>query len=183
MATVTIEYYGMEGQGRTVTEAKRDAGAKIEKALGGDWTPRLLTSRGWTILLYREPSGWHSAITCDADSGPRTGNVHGTNYRDYEDCHESALAHLGQLSWDGAEMLPPCLQCEFSREMQRSGGARRLVSEFSSWRGFQMAFKYARRVGISTDHNVLHRWACDHAREFSDKGADYVPGAALAVAV
>ena len=38
-ASTTIEYFGMSGSGRTVTEAKRDAGAKIERH--GKWLARL----------------------------------------------------------------------------------------------------------------------------------------------
>lgn len=33
--TIKITYYGMDGEGRTVKEAKADAGTKIEAALKG----------------------------------------------------------------------------------------------------------------------------------------------------
>jgi hypothetical protein len=52
---VTIEYYGVNGTGRNVTEAKRDAGEQIRKALDGDYTPSLIHWGGYTVMFWREP--------------------------------------------------------------------------------------------------------------------------------
>jgi len=59
MKQITIEYYGMTGQGATVKEAKQDAGRRISEALDGDYTPLLVTWRGTTAVMSRSPkSGW-----------------------------------------------------------------------------------------------------------------------------
>jgi hypothetical protein len=55
MATVRVTHYGMDGSGRNVTEAKRDAGRKIEAALSGHYTPEVAARKGWAALVFREP--------------------------------------------------------------------------------------------------------------------------------
>lgn len=59
MTKITLEYYGMPGEGRTVKEAKQDAGARIEKALDGDYSPILVQWNGLVCVAYRHPMhGW-----------------------------------------------------------------------------------------------------------------------------
>lgn len=57
--SVSITYFGMDGIGRTVTEAKRDAGAKIERALNGNYWPVMLSAGEHTYIAYRDPCGWN----------------------------------------------------------------------------------------------------------------------------
>ncbi len=55
-----ITYHGMDGTGRTLTEARRDAGTKIEQALAGPYDPILLPLPDGTIMVgFRTPAeGW-----------------------------------------------------------------------------------------------------------------------------
>jgi hypothetical protein len=55
-----ITYHGMNGTGRNITEARRDAGLKIEQALSGSYDPVLLPLPDGTILVgFRTPTdGW-----------------------------------------------------------------------------------------------------------------------------
>ncbi len=55
-----ITLHGMDGTGRTLTEARRDAGAKIEQALSGSYDPILLPLPNGTIMVgFRTPTeGW-----------------------------------------------------------------------------------------------------------------------------
>lgn len=61
---VRITYYGMEGVGKNVTEAKRDAGSRIEEALKGDHEPVIIGDLArYAALLFRTPQhGWTYAV-------------------------------------------------------------------------------------------------------------------------
>lgn len=60
---ITLSYYGVDGTGPTVTAAKNDAGRKIEAMLKGDYTPRLIQYRTFTMVLFRDPfRGWVSSL-------------------------------------------------------------------------------------------------------------------------
>ena len=57
--SVRVTYYGMEGEGRTVKEAREDAGRKVERALSGDYTPVILRLGNIMFLVHRSPQyGW-----------------------------------------------------------------------------------------------------------------------------
>jgi hypothetical protein len=140
MATVRLEYYGVEGVGRTVTEAKRDAGRKIEASLAGYYNPELLEWRGWAILLYRTPAAWHYSIVVEPTAGVRAGVVYGNfrHDRDHKEAKADALAHLAQLGWthDDGENSPDFLSPPQAREMR-------------SWAQFQLRYKTARDRGLT----------------------------------
>ena len=54
-----VDVGGVTGQGRTKTEARADAEAKIERWLEGDYTPIYLSCQGVQALVWREPQlGW-----------------------------------------------------------------------------------------------------------------------------
>lgn len=169
MATVTIEYFGMDGAGRTLTDAKKDAGRKIEAAMKGSYEPTVLASRGVVILLWRDPYGWrHSTITDGGDDKGNGGFRDKLSYssgNDYAYTLQSALSHLAQQTWDGAEELPPCLGSAASLIVRRDINGRAVLGEFKSWRGFQLAYKVAIANGI--DDNARHQWACEHGHEYA----------------
>lgn len=168
MATVRITYFGMDGQGATVTEAKRDAGAKIESAMNGSYEPEVLSSRGWAIILWRSPQGWHSNIIAEPKDGFRQRINGGSGRDDRTAGRASALLNLARLSWDGSELIPPCLE-EVSRLSALNNGrdtdGRRLLGEFRSWRGFQLAYRRATANGLADCE--AHTWACHHSAEFA----------------
>lgn len=149
MARVTIEYYGMDGTGATVTEAKKDAGAKITAALTGSYTPHVLTHKGYAILIWREPNGWHNRIIADPSDGIRTdsrgmGFCPGDSERD---AIRGAQRHLAQLGWqhdDGPE-APEFLTDRHDR------------ADFRSWAVFQLRHRAARAYGLNP--NDAHSWA------------------------
>jgi len=54
-----VDVGGVTGQGRTKTEARADAHAKIERWLEGDYSPVHLSCQGVQALVWREPRlGW-----------------------------------------------------------------------------------------------------------------------------
>lgn len=146
MATVRITYYGMEGEGKNLTEAKRDAGRKIEAAFSGNYTPEILSHRGYAILLAREPSGWGARIIVDPD-GIRDGRVWISGQETYEDAKRGALTHLAQLGWQDADgKTPP----DFLKD-------RRAIADFVSWAEFQLRYIEGRNRGIP--ESDLHDYA------------------------
>ena len=138
---VTISYFGMPGQGRTITEAKKDAGAKITRALDHDYTPTLLSYRGIQCLIWRTPEGICSCL-------PDTGKITGRTFH-YSDnmAHvvEQQWFHLAQLGWDGKETEPEMLPAEYR-------------SQFKSWVRFQLRYTEARSQGKSDTE--AHQYAC-----------------------
>ena len=51
-------------QGRTLNDARGKALARAGRALTGDYTPEIFAYREYAYLLWREPSGYFSAIIC-----------------------------------------------------------------------------------------------------------------------
>lgn len=147
MATVTVDYFGMSGTGRTVTEAKRDAGAKLQKAMEGDYAPHFLHYRGYAILVTRSPHGWDTAIICEPTGFRDGGRVSvSANYHTEEEVLSSARSQLAQLGWTHEDGLtaPGWL----NRDEQR---------EFLWWAEFQLRFRTATQAGLC--HNDAHSYA------------------------
>lgn len=170
MSKVSIEYYGMDGMGRTLTEAKKDAGMKIEQAMKGSYEPKVIASRGYVILVWRDPYGWRSSYITDGgdDKGGNDGFREQLSYSSghvFKEAYQSALMSLAQATWDGQEQLPPCLGDASSLLKRRDVDGKSMLSEFAHWRGFQLAYRAARANGIE-DH-ACHQWACEHTAEFA----------------
>ena len=94
--TIRIEYFGMEGSGPTVKEARADAGQKIEKALRGSYEPQVIAFDGQMAILWREPKhGWLYGRIVD-------GALHPGGMGAEESCDEAkarARFDLAQLAW------------------------------------------------------------------------------------
>jgi len=109
MPTVRIDYFGMDGSGRNVTEAKKDAGAKIEEALSGDYSPVLIRSNGEGVLIFREPKyGWGYALIHPDTQGVIRSN--GSAYPTKNEAELKARNHLAQIIFthdgpDGSEVI------------------------------------------------------------------------------
>ena len=169
---VNITYFGMEGQGNTMTDAKKDAGRKIEEAMTGSYQPVMLQSRGIAVILWRDPQGWRYNTITDEQGKLREDAFRSycSGRTDYYEEYASALLHLAQMTWDGQEERPPCLDevsTINSRHTVNDNAGRRLLGEFKSWRGFQLAYRHAKASNIGNGDCEWHRWACDHASEFA----------------
>ncbi len=164
MKRVQVTHLGMQGYGLGKAEAKKDAIANIEKAMLGSYTPTLITCRAYTLMLWRDPMGWHSSIIRD-ESGMRTDVSYSTGSQDYYEEYASALLHLAQCSWDGNEEFPPFLQEIALRHPVTQSDGWKLLREFASWRRFQMAYKYAKANAIGVNDHEWHSWACGHSQE------------------
>lgn len=150
MATaITLTYFGFEGAGRTVTEAKKDAGRKIEQAFEGDYTPEVFAYRGHSYLVWRTPEGWCNRAVAGPD-GPRDGKLyacanHGHDRR--KDCVREVLSHLAQIAWVESDgQTPPAFLTD-----------RDSLSDYRTWTEFQLRYADARRRGMD-DHDA-HSYA------------------------
>ena len=73
---INLTYYGMEGSGATVKEAKLDAGRKIEAALSGYHFPTIITKTvgevTYTVFVFRMLNQWgYSTIKHGAEKDGR----------------------------------------------------------------------------------------------------------------
>ncbi len=163
MATVRVEYCGMDGEGKTLTAARQDAARKAEKAITGTYDPTILQSRGWIILVWRDPHGWrHSILREKEETRCRLSYSSGSD--DYDAVFAGALADLAQLSWDGQEEHSPILQGNDFAGLTKED-QRRVLGDFKSWRGFQLAYKSPAAQALPECDR--HRWACEHGHEFA----------------
>jgi hypothetical protein len=96
MNRVRVTYYGMDGEGATMKEAKADAASKLEKIVSDtDWTPRFYIDGSQRVLIYRELDGWHySIVHTDTDNLCLQSAC-----ADKRDAIRRALRHLAQITW------------------------------------------------------------------------------------
>ncbi len=149
MATVTVEYYGMTGTGKNVTEAKRDAGRQVEAALKGSYTPEIFTHRGTAILLYREPDGWKARIIVDPQRGAIAGPVHGNSYSGDDDLNairQYVNEWLADITREATDTEPPAFL---------KGGER--IREWHRKQEFLRRYQEGRERGMN-DHEA-HSYA------------------------
>lgn len=149
---VRITYYGVEGEGPTMTEAKKDAGKKIEQMLDGNYTPHVISWRGNSYLIYREPkSGWHTKlIVCEGNIDD--GEIYGTcGYCNRKEAILTAKYGLAQLGWnhEDGQTIPEIL-----------GGTGK-DREFLRWTEFQVRYKRAKDAGLND--NDCHAYGCEAA--------------------
>ena len=112
---ITITYLGVDGKGATLTAAKNDAGRKIEMMLKGDYTPRLIQYRQFTMVLFRDPfRGWVCSSIENVESNNADGSAltkplwsSSASGDDYETAYNSALFHLAQLTWQPEDGIRP----------------------------------------------------------------------------
>lgn len=138
---VTIDYFGMQGTGRNVTTAKKDAGAKITAALSGDYNPAIIECRGTAALIFRTPTGWMWRTIVDED-GISHGVVYGNGgYGEKQEVVDTVRYHLAQQAWQPEDGETPALSLDKSQRY-----------EFSRWVEFQLRYREAKERGMdSTD--------------------------------
>ena len=145
---VRVTYYGMEGEGKNLTEAKKDAGRKAERAITGSYTPLLISADGHSALVYRIPaSGWWYVILHPEREQKQS--LYGISTgEDRDDTERRARMHLAQniFSPNGPTGL------EVIKD-------RRDRKEHLSWLRFQYCYRAWREAGESND-NLCHSRAC-----------------------
>jgi hypothetical protein len=94
--TIRITYYGMDGEGSTVREAKADAGNKLER-LVRDVTsgPQLYCFGGRMAIVARTKESWSYRLV--ENGKPMGGDAYG--FENFADAQRSALGHMADLAW------------------------------------------------------------------------------------
>jgi hypothetical protein len=166
MPEVTIDYYGMTGIGRNVTEAKRDAGERIRKALDGNYEPSIIRWRQYLVVLARHPRyGWGYRI-----SNPKEGEIRERAYLNscYEDQREALVNlchHIGDIARPFDE--DPALTWPLFEALIHP--ERRAREEFARFRDnvnrqytFQARYRHAKNMGMldGDAYNWAHMNPC-----------------------
>jgi len=115
MAKVTIEYLGMPGSGATVTEAKRDAGRRIEEALEGDYSPIVAQWRDHAVLAFRHPR-YEWGYRFLNDSAVQSVSHCCSGYTSKEECLRAMLIHIADIGMsvsDTPESIDPLFASYF----------------------------------------------------------------------
>lgn len=151
MPQVTIEYYGVSGTGRNVTEAKRDAGRKIEQALSRSVDVRCW--RGHTLVVAPTAYGASYVVCSPDDDGPRGLSC---SCGDFDDAWESGVRHLIDLARtrheDTAAILPRWIGPKLKDRLIRD------CAESDAWRD-----RYDAAIAEGRDCNQAHAIACGMA--------------------
>lgn len=155
MKQIKIEYYGMEGQGATVKEAKADAGRKLASLAKDVDNQAVIRVQGHTLILVRNSWSWsYHVISPDDPDGSMYSQSSGYSTR--EEAEKNARRHLAQnlifvASDHGASVI-------------RDAHDYREHIEYVAW---QLAARHAKT--ITDDSKAIHRWACDNSRSFVEQ--------------
>ena len=114
--TVKVTYCGVEGEGRNVTAAKRDAAEKIEKIMRGPWRPKMIRFGKHMLSIYRDGGGlwWYYSIIGLSDETPIGETMKAGScgcYDSPEDAERDARRHVAQCIYeygvdDGMRAIP-----------------------------------------------------------------------------
>ena len=153
MSKINIEYYGVHGEGRTVKEAKANAGRKISEAMNGSYEPVIVRGERLLGIVWRHPLfGLYSSLI-GSDDKPSGITWYNETIEQTTDRMKLNIAQLeANIGFDEMPML--------------IAGNKRLEAQYRSWLGFQRAYRAA--TGNDLER---HEWACYHGHEFEPKAA------------
>lgn len=153
--TVRLTYFGMDGEGRTMKDAKLDAGSKIESLVREVCTPKTLRVGNTTAIIWRDAWGWGYGFLNDQQGeGDCICSHHSATL---EECQRACREHLAQNVLDQDEYTT----VESLPEWLTDKTSRREVCTYFEW---QRAARYAQSLGLNP--NAVHAWACEHQHEF-----------------
>ena len=143
---VKINYYGIEAEGRNVTDAKRKAG-KIIESLVEQNCPSIYRWGSHTIILHYTPTGWGYVIACPDGHICRCI----TTEHDHCDALGRAMEHASDFASDAGE-----------REQMPANLGEKLVkairdrwAERDAWQG-----RYSAALQAGRSEHEAHTIAC-----------------------
>lgn len=152
MDKITIEYLGVQGEGKSIKEAKTDAARKLQELAKRDPTPYIVAFRGEAIIIWHNGEGYVSRMLSgvgDCKGSPLSWGTSHSNLIPIEDILSECRQHLAQICWDGTEDMSPLL---IEKQEQ---------ANFTQWVRFQRAYKDAREKGLPDAE--CHKYACEHS--------------------
>lgn len=152
MSTVTVDYYGVSGTGRTVTEAKRDAGEKIKRMVNR--SPKIWAHNGHAVVFSPLADGWMIQFI-HPDSAGRIMSSQSSGGTDEEEAIYNALKHLIDMSRNVGEYPIPAW---FPGHVD----TKRMVGEWKHADSWQLAYRAAQAAGEPDPH----QWAGWHQHEY-----------------
>lgn len=182
---IRLTYYGMDGEGPTVKEAKADAGRKLEHLVKQtEEAPVIVQVAGVAALVAFTKYGWgHRLILTTGDSRLTTGSAWVSGGRDTKHQAElSALKHCLDIAWnfpdddetwfnDATNGIAKCGVSLTGSE------ARTMRGEFLAERLWQRQYRVARAQGYDDEDaryiasGLTHMTKEARARQAAQSGA------------
>lgn len=158
MTTVRIEYFGVDGEGRNVTEAKKNAGKKLDRIVR-NLSPSVFCHKGHTLVVYPNAAGCFSyTFTHPNTEGYVAFCSCGGESRD--DVIASGIVHLLSITRNEGEFdIPGWAECYLDCKSVRK--------EWAGNDAFQRAYRHAQEQGEPDPH----QWACWNRGRFAEEYA------------
>jgi hypothetical protein len=143
---IRITYYGMEGEGPTVREAKADAGNKLEQLVRDtESRPQIYSFGDRLAIIARTRYSWGYWLL--ENNKPMSGGTHG--FENFADAQRSALSHMADLAWshdvsDDRAFAAEALKCLETANRDRDRAIDDLVYRWQ----WQRRWKAARDQGF-----------------------------------
>jgi hypothetical protein len=149
--TIRIEYYGIEGEGATVKEAKANAGQSLIGIVRDlEEGPLVVSFRGWAKMIWRGKYGWNERFI-QTEGGPiemGSACLHGGGSR--EDAVVHATRHIADCAWTFEVEDDAAYAAEAFAKLPR-GRRDEAVREFLYRIGWQRRVRAAMDAGWSQD--------------------------------
>jgi hypothetical protein len=158
VATITIEYGGVSGEGATVGRAKANAMVKLAR-LAENYAPAVYAWRGAVAIVWATPDG--AAHVVVEDTGEDARRVHtSTTSSDLDDARACALSQLWNAKRAAGDYsVPDAISAALRRPE-----VDKMVERAKDGDAFQAAYKAAPLNVIG--ETGRHEWACRNAYRF-----------------
>ena len=168
MAKISITYYGMDGEGPTIKEAKADAGRKIEKLVAAaSEAPIIISIRGFASLVaysgHSSGGSWASRLIM-SDGKIHTGPAYlGSDSEDKHRVMVQALTHVATSAWtfddDDQEFAEMAADRANGCPLNHSD-RREVIAAILNNARFQRKYRECRDNGMDDRH--AHASACGY---------------------
>ncbi|MBK3780072.1 hypothetical protein G3A43_07365 [Paraburkholderia aspalathi] len=139
--TVTVTHLGMEGEGATAGQAKKNAEARIEAALTGEWDPYVIVHKGRVAFIVRKPSTtewqWGFKVVNATEHEPLHNQWVDLNYKDRPETIRAAASSLAQMAGTYEGLKPFLLESQ--------------ITDLDRYFDWQTAYRLATVAGKSVD--------------------------------
>jgi hypothetical protein len=144
--TIRITYYGMDGEGATVREAKAAAGNKLEQLVKDvESGPQIYSFSDRLAIVARTRHSWGYRLV--ENNKPMGGGAYG--FESFADAQRSALSHMADLAWshdigDDRAFAAEAIKCLEAANRERGRAIDDLVYRWQ----WQRRWKAARDRGF-----------------------------------